>query len=124
MPILWYSKQQNTLESSTFGSEFVSLRIAIEMNEALHIKLRMLGIPIDSPTNGFCNNESVVKNVSIPESRLNKKHNVIAYHKVWESCASNSICLCHEPGKMNLSNVLTKFLPSAAHKQCVTHILY
>ena len=124
MPILWYSKQQNTLESSTFGSEFVALRIAVEMNEALHIKLRMLGIPIDSLTNGFCDNESVVKNVSIPESRQNKKHNAIAYHKVWESCASNSICLCHEPGKMNLSDVLTKFLPSAAHKQCVTHILY
>ena len=117
MPILWYSKQQNTLESLTFGSEFVALCIAIEMNEALRIKLHMLGIPIDSPTNGFCDNESVVKNASIPESRLNKKHNTIAYHKVWESCASNSIHLCHEPGKMNLSDVLTKFLPSAAHKQ-------
>ena len=97
---------------------------AIEMNEALPIKLHMLGIPIDGLTNGFCNNESVVKNASIPESRLNKKHNAIAYHKVRESCASNSICLCHELGKMNLSDVLTKFLPSAAHKQCVTRILY
>ena len=71
MPVLWYSKRQNTLESSTFGSEFVALRIAIEMNEALHIKLHMLGIPIDSLTNGFCDNEAVVKNVSIPEFRLN-----------------------------------------------------
>ena len=123
MPILWYSKWQNTLESSTFGSEFMALHIAIEMNDALRIKLHMLGIPIDGLTNGFCDNESVVKNASIPESRLSKKHNAIVYHKVRESCACNSICICHEPGKMNLSDVLTKFLPSATHKQCITRIL-
>ena len=124
MPILWYSKRQNTLESSTFGSEFVALRIAVEMNDALRIKLRMLGIPLEGPTNGFCDNESVVKNATIPESRLSKKHNAIAYHEVRESCACNSIRICHEPGKKNLSDVLTKFLPGTAHKQCITRILY
>ena len=124
MPILWYSKRQNTLESSTFGSEFMALHIAVEMNDALQIKLCMLGISIDGPTNSFCDNESVVKNASIPESRLSKKHNAIAYHKVRESCACNNIRICHELGKRNLSNVLTKFLPSAAHKQCITRILY
>jgi hypothetical protein len=39
-PILWYSKRQNTVESSTFGSEFVAMRIAIEMIECLRYKLR------------------------------------------------------------------------------------
>lgn len=34
-PILWYSKRQNTIEPSTFGSEFVALKIALEMNEGL-----------------------------------------------------------------------------------------
>lgn len=29
-PIIWYSKQQNTVESSTFGSEFVAMKIAID----------------------------------------------------------------------------------------------
>jgi hypothetical protein len=32
-PILWFSKRQNTVELSTFGSEFVAMRIAIEMIE-------------------------------------------------------------------------------------------
>ena len=27
-PIIWYSKRQNTVESSSFGSEFIALRIA------------------------------------------------------------------------------------------------
>jgi hypothetical protein len=30
-PILWYSKNQNTIESSTFGSEFVVTKIAVEL---------------------------------------------------------------------------------------------
>jgi hypothetical protein len=34
-PVVWYSKHQNTVESSTFGSEFVSLGIATDKVEAL-----------------------------------------------------------------------------------------
>ena len=30
--VKWYSKHQNTVELSTFGSEFVALKIAMEMN--------------------------------------------------------------------------------------------
>ena len=72
-PITWYSKRQNTIESSAFGSEFVALKIATEMNEGIRYKLRMMGVPIDGPTNCFCDNQSVVTNVSNPESVLNKK---------------------------------------------------
>jgi hypothetical protein len=34
-PIIWYSKKQNTVESSTFGSKFVAMRIATEITEGL-----------------------------------------------------------------------------------------
>ena len=30
-PILWFSKQQNTVETSKFGSDFVAIRIAVEL---------------------------------------------------------------------------------------------
>jgi hypothetical protein len=33
---------------------------------AMHIKLRMFGVPIDGPVNVFCDNCGVVKNASIP----------------------------------------------------------
>ena len=33
--IIWYSKQQNTVESSTFGSEFIVMKMVIELIEAL-----------------------------------------------------------------------------------------
>jgi hypothetical protein len=39
-PITWYSKRQNTVETSTFSSEFIAMKVAVEMIEALRYKLR------------------------------------------------------------------------------------
>ena len=36
--IIWNSKKQNTVEASIFGSEFVAIRIATDIIEALSIK--------------------------------------------------------------------------------------
>jgi hypothetical protein len=52
-PIIWFSKVQSTVKTSTFGSEFVAMRICTEMIEALRYKLRMFGIPINGPANVF-----------------------------------------------------------------------
>ena len=81
-PIIWFTKRQNTVEAATFGSEMVALRICKELIVALRYKLRMFGVEIDGPANVFCDNCGVVKNVSIPESTLMKKHNAINYHAV------------------------------------------
>ena len=70
------------MESSTFGSEFVAMRIAKDLTIALRYKLRMLGIPIDGPADVFCDNQGVAKNTSLPKSMLAKKHNAINYHAV------------------------------------------
>mmetsp|Transcript_18821 Transcript_18821/g.26684 ORF Transcript_18821/g.26684 Transcript_18821/m.26684 type:complete len:136 (+) Transcript_18821:2253-2660(+) len=107
-PILWYSKRQNTIETSTFRSEFVAMKIATEMNEGLRYRLRMMGIPVDGAVNTFCDNNSVVKNVTNPASTLSKKHNAIAYHKVRESVAAKTQRIAHEPGKYNCADILTK----------------
>ena len=34
-PILWYSKRQNTVETSTFGSEFIAMKTAVEQVKSL-----------------------------------------------------------------------------------------
>jgi hypothetical protein len=52
-PIHWYSKCQNTVEASTYGSKFVALRVAAEMIIALWYKLRMFGVPLQGPSNIF-----------------------------------------------------------------------
>jgi hypothetical protein len=123
-PILWYSKRQNTVETSTFGSEFVAMRIAVELIEGLRYKLRMFGIPIDCPTNVFCDNEAVTKNVTLPESTLKKKHNAIAYHRSREAVAAGTIRVAKEDGKTNLADVLTKPLAQATKEFLCDRFMY
>ena len=123
-PILWYSKRQTTVESSTFGSEFVALRIATDLIVSMRYKLRMLGMPIDGPAQVFCDNESVWKNAAIAESKLTKKHNSICFHRVRECVASGiifpfKVASCH-----NLSDILTKSLPATARVHLRSLIMY
>ena len=106
--ITWYSKRQNTVESSSFGSEYVALRIATEMVEALRYKLRTFGIPIEGATEILCDNKAVVTNSSIPTSVLNKRHNAICYHRVREVQAAGTIRVGWIEGQYNLADLLTK----------------
>jgi hypothetical protein len=96
--VLWNSKRQNTVESSTSVSELVAMRIAVEQVEGLRYKLRTIGIPIDGPANLFCDNQSVFKNCASPDSTLKKKHNAIAYHKTLEAQASKTTRVAWESG--------------------------
>ena len=112
-PIHWYSKQQMTVESSTFGAEFCALRIATEMVESLRYKLRMFGIPIDGPANVFCDNEAVYKNTVIPELVLKKKHHSIAYHRCHEAVAAGTIRVAKQGTTKNLADLFTKVLTNA-----------
>ena len=123
-PIIWYSKRQNTVESSSFGSEFVALRIAKELVIALRYKLRMFGVPVTEPTNVFCDNNGVVKNVSIPQSMLQKKHNAINYHAIREAVAAGIIRVGKEDGMTNLADLFTKVLTADRRRALCRHIMY
>ena len=123
-PILWYSKRQNTVEASTFGSEFIAAKVAVEMVEGLRYKLRMMGIQVDGPTNVFCDNESVVKNSTKPESTLKKKHNAIAYHRVREAQAAGIVRIAKEDGETNLADMLTKCLPGPRLRELCSRVLW
>ena len=122
--VTWYSKRQNTVESSTFGSEFIAMKTAIDLIESLRYKLRMMGIPVDGGTNVFCDNEAVVTNSTKPESTLKKKHNSIAYHRVREALAAGIARIAKEPGETNLADGLTKCLPGPRLRQIFGQILW
>jgi hypothetical protein len=123
-PIVWYSKRQNTVESSTFGSEFVAMRTAVDLIEALRYKLRMFGVPIDGPADIFCDNESVVKNSSIPTSTLMKKHNSICYHRVRETVAAKWTRIAKEDSKTNLADLFTKCLETYQRRELLRGMTY
>jgi hypothetical protein len=109
-PILSCSKRQNSVETSTCGSELVAMRQAIDLVKYLRYKLRMFGIPIDGPTDIFCDNESVFKNVSKPESMLSKKQHSISYHSAREAVASGIVPVAKEGTATNLADLFTKML--------------
>jgi len=123
-PVIWYSKEQNTIESSTFGSEFVATRIAIELVIALHYKLCMFGVPVEEATNLFVDNQSVVLNAATPTSVLKKKHNAIAYHKVREAVAANIVRIAKVAGSKNLADLFTKPLIKGDFLALVRNALY
>ena len=72
------------------------MKNAVELIESLRYKLRMFGVPIEGPTNIFCNNEAVYKNTSLPESVLKKKHHSIAYHWCREAVAAGTVRVAKE----------------------------
>ena len=112
------------METSTFGSEFTALKNTVELVEALWYKLHMFGVPIEGPTNVFCENELVYKNVSTLESVLNKKHQSIAYHLCRESVAALTIRIAKEPTVTNLSDLFTKMLPQFIREKLLDWFTY
>lgn len=123
-PIIWYSKRQNTVESSTFGSEFVAQRTALEAIKALRYKLRMFGLEIDGPADVYCDNQSVVTSTQIPSSTLTKKHNAINYHALREAVAAKIICVTKEPSETNYADVFTKQLCVTTRKDLFRDLMY
>ena len=114
-PVLWYLKRQNTVETSTFGSEFIALRVAVELTESIRYKLRMFGVPVPESARILCDNKSVVDSSMYPESRLKKKHYSIAHHRVREAVAAGTILIYFERSESNLADLLTK--PLTARKR-------
>jgi len=64
------------------------MRIARDLISGLRIKLKSFGIPIQGPASTYGYNGPMIKNTSIPELTLNKKHNSINYHIVCKSVAA------------------------------------
>lgn len=122
-PIMCYSKRQNTVESSTFGSELVAVKQAVDMIEGLIYKLRMFGIPTIGEARIFCDNQATVKSESNPDTQLQKKHNSIAFHRIREAVAGGWILLYHEDGQSNLADLLTKILSVERRRKLILGLL-
>jgi hypothetical protein len=123
-PIIWYSKSQKTVETSTFGAEFIALKTGTELIKSLCYKLRMMGVPLEGPANVLVDNDSVVKNSTIPSSTLQKKHNSICYHFVREAVAARYIRIAYIPSAENLADILTKPVGASKLKEFCQRILY
>ena len=110
-PIYWWSKKQNSVESSSFVSKFIAMKQCCEYVRGLRYKLRMMGISCDDPTFIYGDNQSVLANTTIPNSTLKKQSQSIAYHFVQEGAARDEWRMTYVNTHENEADLLTKQLP-------------
>ena len=83
----------------------------------------MMGVKIDGLCDMYCDNDSVVKNVSRPESPIKKKHNSVAYHKACKLIAAGVMRIAKVKGTSNIADLFTKLLTGTAYtamaKRCM-----
>lgn len=75
----------------------------------------MMGIPLNGPANAVSDNETMVKNSTIPSS---------CYHFVRESFTTQTICIANIPSGQNLADMLTKSLGATKLHNFCQKILY
>ena len=111
-PIYWFSKKQASIETSSFGSEFIAMKQCCEFIRGLRYKLRMMGLPVNEPAFIKGDNKSMLCNTMIPSSVLSKKSNSIASHAVREGVAKREWLTGYIKTDANPFNILTKSLPA------------
>ena len=123
--VYFSSKKQLSVESSTFGSEFIAMKQCCEYVRGLRYKLRMMGIACNGPTYIEGDNQSVLVNSSIPDSTLKKKSQSIAYFFVREGSARDEWRIGYIKSCLNEADLLTKQLPHGEkRKSFVRNLLH
>ena len=77
----------------------------------------MMGVPVDGPADVHCDNESVVKNTSRPESPLKKKHQAVSWHRTREACAGSALRMAKEDTETNVGDPFAKSLDAGRLKE-------
>ena len=127
-PVLWLSKRQGSIASSTYAAEFSALRTATEEAISLRYILRCLGcnVPADGscPTKVFGDNLAVIQSSQNPAADISKKHVAISFHTVREAIAARIIAPYWLKGKFNLSDIMTKQIPKPEFMRHCDHIFW
>ena len=76
----------------------------------------MFGITFEVPANVYCDNESVAKNTTIPESTLKKKHHHIAYNRCREAVAAGTVRIAKQGTEKNPKDLFTNILTAGRRK--------
>ncbi len=119
-----FSKLQSTVETATFGSEYVAARTCTEQIIDLRMTFRHLGVPVETATMMFGDNESVVNTSSVPSSRLHKRHIALSYHRTREAIAAGFVRFYHILGSTNPADVVSKHWDFPSVRNVLKPILF
>lgn len=123
-PIDWYSKKQATVETATYGSEFVAAWICVDQIVDLWNTLWYLKVPIQEQSYMFGDNESVVNSSLVPHTKLHKRHTALSFHCVCEAVASKYIGFYFLPGADNPADILSKHWSYASNWNTLQCLLF
>jgi hypothetical protein len=107
-PIEWYSKQQATVETATYGSEFYAARICVEQIIDLRNTLRFLGVPVREKSYMYGDNKSVVDSSMQLNAKLHKRCTMLSFHCVREAIATGILGFYFISGEDNPADTLSK----------------
>ena len=113
MPVLWMSKRQGAIATSTYSAEMCAAKVACEEAVGLRYMLRSLGVPIPlgtAPTILLGDNQGQQDSVTNPGSFCKKKHSHVAWHYVRECEAAGIVESRKIDTKFNASDPFTKAL--------------
>jgi hypothetical protein len=110
--VYFLSKKQTSVETSSFGSEFVAMKQCCEYLRGLRYKLKMMEIAVNGPCYICGDNQSVLANTTERGSPLKKKSQSIAYHFVREGVANDEWRTSYVSTHENEADLLTKLLPA------------
>ena len=97
------------METATYGSEFVAATTATEQIMDLVNTPRYLGVLIMTKSYMFVDKKSVITSATIPQSVLNKRHNMLSYHRVREAIAAKVLGFYWCSSNQNKHNILSKY---------------
>ena len=81
----WYCTKQATVATATYSMVFVTMQSMTDQIIDLHYMLYMMGVPLDYHSYVFRDNHAIIQQRIIPESKLMKCWNRLAFHCVREA---------------------------------------
>ena len=122
-PIFYQAKRQASVQTATFGAEFIALKKAVEEAITTRYYLRAMGVHVSKPTIIYGDNLSAIKNTTTPGSQLQKKYLALAYHFCREHFSAGIVSIRKIASKDNYSDGLTKSLPSGEYHGIFNEIM-
>ena len=110
-PIKYFCKLQNTIETTTYGSEFIVAKQCAEQVRELQETLKFMGIFIKESTWMLGDNSSINISSTIPSSMLKKRYQALSYHYVHTCVIHGFLKFCFLKSEQNGAEIYTKFLP-------------
>lgn len=115
-PIVWSSKKQEIIATSTMEAEYIAAYHATLKVMAMQQRLKEIGINIELPIILFCDNEPAIALATNPMSSQRSDHIDRKYHKIREQVDNGLIVIEQVSSSQQLADIFTKPLANEPFK--------